>query len=137
LGFYEWEQPFFTCDAGGARSKIDRMYTNQHLSYQLDHNCSCSVLEWDLGLSRHRAISFSRRTPIQRCTQDRPLQPALFNRNGWRDEVSERFAELCVQDTIYPSPCRRLLLLKDAIRECSNKGGQYEHGDPAGEDPPP
>ncbi len=44
--FYEWEQPFFTCEAGGARSKIDRMYCNQHISYQLDHSCSCSALEW-------------------------------------------------------------------------------------------
>jgi hypothetical protein len=61
----------------------------------------------------------------------------MFKRNGWKEEVTARFAELCVQDTIHPSPCRRLVLLKDAIRECSIVGGQYEHGDPKGEDPPP
>jgi len=137
LGFYEWDQPHFTCQAGGARSKIDRMYINQHVSYQLDHNCSCSVLEWDTSLSSHRAISFARRSPIHRCAQDRPLHPALFQRKGWKEEVIARFHELCPSDSIYLSPCRRLLLLKDAIRECSVKGGQYENGDPDGPDPPP
>jgi hypothetical protein len=137
LGFCEWDQPHFTCDAGGARSKIDRMYINQHISYQLDHNCSCNVLEWDLGLSRHRAISFARRTPVRRCVQDKPLQPVMFQRKGWKEEVTARFAELCVQDTIHLSPCRKLVLLKDAIRECSIAGGQYEQGDPSGTDLPP
>ena len=82
-GFHEWEQAFFTCDAGGARSRIDRMYSNQHVSFQIDHNCSCSALEWDFELSRHRAISFSRQSPVPRCFQDKPLQPALFKRKGW------------------------------------------------------
>ena len=44
-GIHEWAQPFFTCDAGGARSRIDRMYCNQHITYQLDRHCSCSALE--------------------------------------------------------------------------------------------
>ncbi len=137
LDFHEWEQSSFTCDAGGARSKIDRMYINQHVSYQLDHHCSCSALEWDIDLSRHRAISFSRRSPAPRCSQDKPLQPDLFKREGWREDVVKRFTELSNQDTIAPSACRGLILIKDAFRECSTKGGQYENGDPEGDPPPP
>jgi len=130
LGMHEWEQPFFTCEAGGARSKLDRMYNNQHISYQLDHNCSCTALEWDLELSAHRAISFSRRTPAPKDTQDRPLQPASFKRAGWKEEVIARFQELSIQDTIATNPCRRLLLLKDAIRDRSSGGEpQGEGGD--------
>ena len=134
-GFYEWEQPHFTCEAGGARSRIDRMYTNQHIAYQLDHICNCSVLEWDIDLSRHRAISFSRRSPAPRCQDDRPLNPRAFNRKGWADEVLQSFSEMCVQDTVVPSPNRRLLLLKDAIRVCS-LGGEGD-GDTENSPPPP
>jgi len=133
-GFYEWDQPHFTCEAGGARSRIDRMYTNQHIAYQLDRVCSCSVLEWDLDLSRHRAISFARRSPSPRCRDDKPLDARLFKQKGWTEEVFQTFSEMCVQDTVSPSPCRRLLLLKDAIRACSH-GGHVTVG-AASEDPP-
>ena len=122
-GFHEWDQPFFTCEAGGARSRIDRMYTNQHISYQIDRNCSCSALEWNLDLSRHRAISFARRSPAPRCVGDKPLCARVFKRKGWADEVIRDFQERCQQDTVAPSACRSLVLLKDAIRCCSQDEG--------------
>ena len=45
LELHEWEQDELTHDAAAARSRLDRCYTNQHLSYQLDQNCSCVALE--------------------------------------------------------------------------------------------
>jgi len=115
--FCEWEQPYYTCDAGGARSKVDRMYINQHVTLQLDHHCSTSVLEWDFDLSRHRPIVFSRRSRTATAFENRPLQHHAFKRPGWANDVFEVFKDKCRQDHIAPSACRRLILLKDAIRE--------------------
>jgi len=117
--FCEWEQPYYTCDAGGARSKVDRMYINQHITFQLDHQCSTSVLEWDFDLSRHRPIVFQRRSHVTSPGETRPLQSHVFNRPGWANDVIEVFKAKCIQDHIAPSACRRLVLLKDAIREAS------------------
>ena len=117
-GFHEWDQPFMTCDVGGARSRIDRMYTNQHVSYQLDHNCNCNALEWDFSISRHRAISFARRSPNPRCDKDRPLDPSIFKLPCWPDFVTRDFRARCEQDPLPPSPNRQLVIRKDSIREC-------------------
>jgi len=128
--FCEWEQPYFTCNAGGAKSRIDRMYINQHVSYQLDHNCSTSALEWDLELSRHRPIVFSRLSHKNRPPENRPLQAHVFKRKGWAQDVCAAFQLKCAQDHISSSACRRLVLLKDAIREESNNynPNEYEEG---------
>ena len=107
-----------TCDVGGARSRIDRMYTNQHVSYQLDHNCNCNALEWDFSISRHRAISFARRSPKPSCDKDRPLDPSIFKLPCWPDLVTRDFRARCEQDSLPPSPNRQLVILKDSIREC-------------------
>ena len=32
-GLVEWEQSHFTCEVKGARSKLDRIYVNQHVSF--------------------------------------------------------------------------------------------------------
>ena len=47
-----------------------------------------------------------------------------FKKKGWKEEVIHRFQELCIQDTVAPSACRRLVVLKDAIRDCSTKRGR-------------
>ena len=86
LGLHEWDQPNYTCEAGGAMSRIDRFYCNQHLSFQLDKQCSCSVLEWDKSTSTHRAICFARRTPPQRT---RRVSVSLLKRPKMRGGKAE------------------------------------------------
>jgi len=130
FSFCEWDQPYYTCEAGGARSKIDRMYINQHISYQLDHHCSTSVLEWDLDLSRHRPIVFARRSPLARSSDSRPIQSHIFKREGWSDSVVANFTAKCKQDHLPASACRRLVLLKDAIRDSSISYNDVEQNVP-------
>jgi len=113
---YEWEQYHFTCEAGGARSRIDRMYTNQHVSFQLDRHIACNVLEWDRKVSVHRPIVFSRITakPKHPGQTNIPMSECL--KEGWKESVVEHFKFLCQGEQLIENPVRRLLLLKDAIR---------------------
>jgi len=115
-GMFELEQNQFTCEAGGARSRIDRMYCNQHLSYQLDKHMACNVLEWEKSVSVHRAIVFSRRTPQPKDPESKPIPTCEFHKEGWKEKVVSQFGYLCRGDRAIANPVRRLLLLKDAIR---------------------
>ena len=63
FGLAEWSQPEHTCEIGTARSKIDRVYGNQHLSEQLDRQLECVALNFPYGLSVHRPVAFARRFP--------------------------------------------------------------------------
>ena len=114
--FQEWEQSHFTYEVDNARSRIDRMYSNQHVAYQLDRHISCTTLEWDKQLSTHRPISFSRRTPRPKNQENKPIPLNEFKREGWKDQVIEHFKYLCRGDPCINNPVRHLILLKDAIR---------------------
>jgi len=113
---HEWEQGHFTCESGGARSRIDRFYCNQHVSLQLDRRCSCSVLEWDKATSVHRPISFARRSAGEKPPGQRPITQADVSKEGWAADVQNRFFSLCHADSQAHNAIRRLILLKDAIR---------------------
>ena len=113
---FEWEQNHLTCEAGGARSRIDRMYCNQHLSFQLNRHISCNVLEWDRHTSVHRPLSFSRTTPAPKKLENKPIPLSEFKREGWVQKVFANFQYLSNGDPMINNPARRLLLLKDAIR---------------------
>ena len=120
LGLHEWDQPNYTCEAGGAMSRIDRFYCNQHISFQLDKQCSCSVLEWDKSISTHRAISFARRTPPPKDPSDKPISPHEVQSEGWKGRVIAHYNGLCEGDPEGDNPIRRLILLKDAMRVVTN-----------------
>ena len=111
----EWEQPHYTCEWGGARSRIDRI-RNQHISYQLDRHISCSVLEWCQETSAHRPLCFSRRTPSPKCQEGKPIPLADFERKGWLTQVEGQFRYLGIDDANIDNPIRKLVLIKDAIR---------------------
>jgi len=87
-------------------------------------------------MSAHRAISFARRTPTQRSIENKPIDAKVFKREGWANEVERDFRERCEQDLVKPSPCRRLVLLKDSIRQCSQEkaGGEVADSNPTPED---
>jgi len=117
---HEWEQGHFTCEAGGARSRIDRMYTNQHVSFQLDRHIACNVLEWDKSVSVHRPIVFSRRSAKPKSPGQKAIPANEFSREGWKESVIQNFRFLCKDDDQITNPARKLLLLKDAIRNTYN-----------------
>ena len=115
-GLVEWEQNHLTCEAGGARSRIDRIYCNQHLSFQMNRHITCSVLEWDKHTSAHRPLTFSRTTPARTNQENKPIPLSELKRDGWDKKVLANFHYLCEGDPMINNPARRLLLLKDAIR---------------------
>jgi hypothetical protein len=111
---YELEQEHCTHENAFARSRLDRVYTNQHLSEQLDRHSSCAVLDWVSGLSAHRPISFSRRR-AGLPPSHKPLPTAPMDDPRWSMRVALRFEELRAEDTNIDQALRRLLLLKKAI----------------------
>ena len=133
-GVYEWAQPQYTHKNAGFYSRIDRMYCNQHVSYQLDRHSSCCMLEGDWELSHHRPISFYRRTPPPKSRDKRPITAREISKEGWAAGVKCTFDRLCTQDTAVANPFRRLVLLKDAMiqttscfRNIDTLHGMQEH----------
>ena len=55
---FEWAQPEYTCEVAGARSRVDRIYTNMALSEQQDRSIECVALARPYGLSTHRPPAF-------------------------------------------------------------------------------
>ena len=100
-----------------ARSRIDRVYINQHLTCQLDRHYSCAVLEWCRGLSTHRPLSFARRSAGRHELVDKPLPLAPLEHADWPRRVGLKHGELLRADAHPEQPLRRLLLLKEATRE--------------------
>ena len=71
----EWEQPHFTCESTTVgRSRVDRIFVNQHVSFQLDHACNAHVSEWCPDLSTHRPIGISRSKGGMKALSGRPMQ---------------------------------------------------------------
>ena len=113
---HEWYQPQFTHAGSGARSRLDRMYCNQHISFQLDRNCACIMLDCDYTISHHKPISFARATPCPKKGDDKPIAPKDLQKKGWAPSVLSTFQRMCKSDP-GDNPVRRLVLLKDAIKE--------------------
>ena len=117
FGLHEWSQPQFTHTGSGARSRLDRVYCNQHIAFQLDRNCVCTRLECDHDVSHHHPISFARTTPRPKSGDDKPLSPKDLAKDGWGTSVIFNFQRNCLGDRDLENPIRRLVLLKDAIKE--------------------
>ena len=93
FGFHEWEQEHFACETAHARSRIDRVYTNQHITAQLDRNISCAALEWVKGLSAHRPITFARISAQRSELKASPLPTAPMDDNDWSKRIQLDFGE--------------------------------------------
>ena len=74
FGVSEWGQPEHTCEIGIVRSRIDRVYANQHVVDQLDRQLECGALSFPYGLSAHRPVSFARRVPVPKTGGVAPLK---------------------------------------------------------------
>jgi len=62
---YEFHQAEYTHRSASAWSRLDRFYGNLAVTDQLDRRISVSALEWKRSLSHHRAIGFSKQTPVR------------------------------------------------------------------------
>ncbi len=56
----ELHQEHHTYYSTTATSRLDRIYTNHHISEQLDHGFGCSTLRRDNTISKHSPVSFFR-----------------------------------------------------------------------------
>ena len=112
---YEIKQREFTYDSPSCRSRLDRVYTNQPLTDQLDRHIRCAALEWQPRLSRHRAVAFSRTRRTEGDMDRRPLPQWVTARADWPCRVAAELACL-EQEAHSPSALRRLGLVKKAMR---------------------
>ena len=117
---FELSQEQFTCETAQARSRIDRVYTNQHLTEQLDRIISCSTLEWVKDLSAHRPVSFGRTSSRKSEMKEKPLPTSPMDNEDWERRVNLEFGERLKNDDAPELATRRLLLLKQAIKHVTH-----------------
>ena len=123
-GLYELGQDQFTFNCSLSRSRIDRIYTNQPPSNQIDHSFSCSALEWVNNLSNHRAVAFSRTTKPPPITplHPRPLQPWVLQHTRFPSLVASIFLDRCHKTSLGSnSAIGELKFLKEAIVEAAEE----------------
>ena len=123
-GLHELHQEHATHRSGLAQSRLDRVYTNQHCSVQLDSSLGCAALEWDTDISHHRPVIFFK-NHRSKDEVDRPtlLSTGVIQDPRWPDRVRAKFQQISSQDSDACCPMRRLYLLKEAIKQVS---GQME-----------
>ena len=126
FGLYEVEQDDYTHDCALGRSRIDRVYVNQHVTDQLDRQVGCAALAWCPELSAHRPIAFYRRSPQHEGQKLPPLPQHIFKKEDWKRRVILRLGELECGDYALSQPIRRLVLAKRAIREVSSAMAREE-----------
>ena len=125
---HELEQMQFTHDNAQSRSRIDRVYINNHVADQLDRHYSCAAMAWVKGLSAHRPISFSRCKRGKHEAVATPIPTAPMDDPEWHERVALRFGELIRSDDKSSDALRRLTLLKQAIRDVALAlGKQQQH----------
>ena len=115
--FVELSQVEMTHASVSARSRLDRIYTNQHTAEQLDRRIWCAALEWTQNLSAHRAVVASRSSP-QPLGADRPIPEHIIHHKDWPCSVSREFHQLCIENPNI-SDIGKLKLLKTAMRHAA------------------
>ena len=121
---HELYQENHTYFSTNATSRIDRVYSNHHLSEQLDHKFGCTTLTRHAGLSAHAALSYYRQRPPQRNNENTPSTlPTISNATIMHPSWPQRVAAELNSSTTTPedlkNPIRRLLLTKKAMHTVS------------------
>ena len=113
---HELEQPAFTHENTTAHSKIDRIYTNHHVSEQLDRQFSASTLP-RTKLSSHKAITFARQSKQADDQQPKKVQfPSyVLQHEHWRRNLHLNYHEKLAADNYADNSLRRLELFKQAM----------------------
>ncbi len=125
----ELYQEDMTHSSAAARSRLDRFYFNQHSMEQIDKIIQATPLEWKPDLSHHRAVLVSRRSPVTKNKDQRPITKEVFS----HPDFSRRCA-LSLQEKLKEQPLTsglgKLILLKEAMREVGDN--IRSSGDPPG-----
>ena len=125
---HEWAQSEHTHENGIVRSRIDRMYINQHVTHQLQKHCECVALPFPLGLSAHRPLSFSRRSPSDDrwVLANSPVPVAGIEHSMFPSRVEAIF-NARMQDHRDPTEFETLEVLKVSIRFAAKELAQLAH----------
>ena len=84
-GVEEMFQPELTHASASVRSRLDRIYCNQHTSEQLDRHFRVAALEWCMESSNHRAVVFARMQPHKIASSERKITAKATNHDDFRD----------------------------------------------------
>ena len=115
FGLQEMHQAEMTFASTRARSRLDRVYCNQHVAEQLDRNIRAIALEWKPQVSDHRAVLFSRRLPQRPPADARPLTDAQVRHPDFARQVRLEYHQK-VAECPGASSLQRLQMLKDSMR---------------------
>ena len=113
---HEMHQTEMTHASANARSRLDRIYCNEHVVEQIDREIKSVALEWKTHISNHRTVLFSRRAPHRLLEQDRGLQRDVIYHEDFTRQVHLSFQEKRRQQPM-AAGIRVLKLLKEAIKE--------------------
>lgn len=129
-GFHELEQDNFTYHHPISLSRLDRVYSNHHPSSQLDNNYHCNTMTHLPQLSKHAPLSFGRSSSCKTQPHDTnddksplhfpPIKTSTLQHPDWKLRVSAEYYHQLHNDNMAYNPLRRLLLLKNAIRQVSD-----------------
>ena len=115
---HEIYQPHATHSCAKARSRIDRVYTTQCVSEQLDTKLGCAALDWDNELSAHRPVYFFKtRKSAVKAPRTGPLPQGPLSGLNWHKRVTCKYLELLKEYAEHTCPMRRLQALKQAVHE--------------------
>ncbi len=109
-GTYERYQPNFTHRKSSSWSRLDCVYSNAHLAFQLDRTHSMAALDWGHG-SDHRPIRAERRTPRPRLG----VLPSELGRSTACVAHTTREFQAAARQEPETFPMRKLTMIKDAL----------------------
>ena len=133
--------PFSLCEmfqnepthaSASARSRLDRIYLNQHASEQLDRHMSCCALAWKACLSAHRAVVFSRQAPQRLPPHLRPLPDHALRHEDFERRVLLEYGQR-LRDHPNDKGIQKLGHLKAAMRQVGLNLEKEWSGCPAAE----
>ena len=116
---YEWHQPEPTYNSAAARSRLDRVYTNQHLAHQLDRHYGAAALQWVPTLSTHRPLSFARSTPGGRQSSPAPIPAWVAKEDDFAFRVRLEYQQKLIEYQYNALALDHLLILKASIKQVS------------------
>ena len=115
FGFHDLYQPEPTYASPDSRSRIDRIYSNQHDTEFLDKTFTCTALHWNPALSRHRPLSFRKSVSETRGGMTRPIPDQVLDHPDWSFQVSHAYHTL-LRNHPTTSSLGKLQKLKEAMR---------------------
>ena len=116
---HEIWQGDYTHDGPQTRARLDRVYCDMHLSWQLDREVYACPLEWQPLLSQHRALSFGRIAAARHAGSRKAIDPGVFKDPQWKLRVVARSLRLAAAAAAPQHGFGRLAHMKEAMIEVS------------------